>query len=1237
MKKPQDISSRGARTGVIFLLALFLALCGGRYLPARAGGVDPRGGGRAEVSAAGARGGSPEGAAEESPGIEITAGGAGSFPGVDSIAWAAGRAWEESPGGEVPGGEPWSDTVSGTANTEGAVGDSGEPCAPGQDPYAPGQGLGDEGLEGLEGPEKTGASGEDGGGDAYALGQVIVKFRKGTAEQRALEFLRQCGVKEVLREIGARAGGLSEGLAGTLAGNPEAEPAGAGKAEPAAGGEGGKAENGAGEGAGGTVRLLALADGVSVEEGLRVLRFFPWVEYAEPDYLRKAVYTPNDTYFGNQWAYHNTGQTIGGQVGTPDADMDAVEGWDVERGFTNPPTVAVIDTGTDLAHPDLQNKLWVNADETAGNGVDDDGNGYVDDRYGYNWAGISHLYENNWAWRLGYDADRRAFAQSIKGTGAYLTSVGIKLRKTGSPAQPITVSVRSSLNGADLASATINPSEVSSLLKMEVTKTLSSAVRLTAGATYYLVFSTAQNDTANYYLLFMNYDDPADPNPWYDLYADGCGWRWLASSSSWEQGSGYDFYFRTNANPVPRDDDGHGTHCAGIVGAETGNATGVAGTCPGARVMSLKAGDCVGSFYSSDVIAALRYAADNGAGVISMSFGGTSSSSAEQDAVNYAYGKGAVLCAAAGNDGNTTVNYPAGYAHVIGVGATDNQDQVATFSNYNASVDLSAPGVYIASTSPTYPVALTSYGMPANYCYMSGTSMASPMAAGAAALLRSRNPSLGSDAVQQALQDGADDKGDAGRDDHYGWGRVNIYRSLSLVGPTPSLTSLSPSSGKVGAQVTLNGSGFGAARGSSHVSFGTVQVAEGDYVSWSDTRVVCRVPPMAAGSVQVTVTTGGGTSNGLPFNVLPFVVTATASGVGGSVSPPSQNVSYGGTATVNISPLAGYGIASITDNGEAKPVANPYYVHNVDRDHAVTVTFAANTYTIACAVDPSGSGSVTGAGAYAHGSTVRLEASANAGWRFVEWREGGGVVSTSAVYTFTAERDRSLVARFAAVVVPAAAFYFAEGTCRPGYTPYLCVQNPNGTAATVRITYMLGNGRTQVYSISVPANSRATVPVKAHLGEGEDEAHDFSCKVECVNGLQIVAERPLYFNRGGVSGGHDVVGATSPAAAFCFAEGTCRPGYTPYLCVQNPNGTAATVRITYMLGNGRTQVYSISVPANSRATVPVKAHLGEGEDEAHDFSCKVECVNGLQIVAERPVYFNRGGVSGGHDVVGYSP
>ncbi len=218
---------------------------------------------------------------------------------------------------------------------------------------------------------------------------------------------------------------------------------------------------------------------------------------------------------------------------------------------------------------------------------------------------------------------------------------------------------------------------------------------------------------------------------------------------------------------------------------------------------------------------------------------------------------------------------------------------------------------------------------------------------------------------------------------------------------------------------------------------------------------------------------------------------------------------------------------------------------------------------------------------------------------------------------------------------PASTVYFAEGTCRPNFDSYICLYNPNVNKASVKITYMLGNGTTKVQDVTVA--TRATVHPADIIGTGEDASHDFSAKVECTNGQTIVAERPMYFNYKGVwTGGHDVIGATSPGFTFDFAEGTCRPNFDTYFCIQNPGSSPAKVHITYMMGDGTTKGQDITVGANSRSTVYCRDTLGTGDDAAHDFSAKVECTNGQRIVAERPMYFNYKGVwTGGHDVVGY--
>jgi hypothetical protein len=221
---------------------------------------------------------------------------------------------------------------------------------------------------------------------------------------------------------------------------------------------------------------------------------------------------------------------------------------------------------------------------------------------------------------------------------------------------------------------------------------------------------------------------------------------------------------------------------------------------------------------------------------------------------------------------------------------------------------------------------------------------------------------------------------------------------------------------------------------------------------------------------------------------------------------------------------------------------------------------------------------------------------------------------------------------------PAPAFYFAEGNCRPNFESYLCIQNPGTMDSDVMVTYMKADGTTQVQKFTVGKSSRYTFRVKDLLGEGSDPSHDFSCKVETTNGQNIIVERPMYFAYGGVwTGGHDVMGATSPGTAFYFAEGTCRRNFEPYLCIQNPDPAVdAAVKITYMRGDGANQEQTLTVARNSRYTVKVKEVLGEGNTASSDFSCLVECAKGQNIIVERPIYFDYKGWNGGHDVVGAS-
>jgi thermitase len=220
---------------------------------------------------------------------------------------------------------------------------------------------------------------------------------------------------------------------------------------------------------------------------------------------------------------------------------------------------------------------------------------------------------------------------------------------------------------------------------------------------------------------------------------------------------------------------GHGTHVAGSAAALTNNAKGVAGTCPGCSLYNAKVLNDTGVGLISWEANGIIWAADNGAKVINMSLGGPGTSSTEQDAVNYAWSKGVVVVAAAGNDNTSILNYPAAYPNTIAVGATDSNDAKASFSNYGSSwVDVAAPGVNILSTT-----------INGGYGSFDGTSMASPHVAGEAGLLWSKSGLCGATdntCVRNQIESKADQT--AGTGTNWAKGRINANGGLSG-GTTP--------------------------------------------------------------------------------------------------------------------------------------------------------------------------------------------------------------------------------------------------------------------------------------------------------------------------------------------------------------------------------------------------------------------------------------------------------------------
>ena len=221
-----------------------------------------------------------------------------------------------------------------------------------------------------------------------------------------------------------------------------------------------------------------------------------------------------------------------------------------------------------------------------------------------------------------------------------------------------------------------------------------------------------------------------------------------------------------------KDSSGHGTRMAGIVAAVTGNGKGIAGVAfKSVKIMPVTVLDATGVGQDSDIIAGVVWAADHGADVILMGFSNPDFSRHLQDAIDYAWSKGAVLVAATGNGSAGTPTFPAGDRGVIGVSATDANDLLASFSNFGQDVFLAAPGTDIYTTD-----------LNEGYTYISGTSPSSAVVAGVAAFMKAVDPTLTNGIILGRLArsaDPANNPEDPAFTGKYGYGRVNLAKALA--------------------------------------------------------------------------------------------------------------------------------------------------------------------------------------------------------------------------------------------------------------------------------------------------------------------------------------------------------------------------------------------------------------------------------------------------------------------------
>ncbi len=386
-----------------------------------------------------------------------------------------------------------------------------------------------------------------------------------------------------------------------------------------------------------------LANGVDLDRAITVFSGQPDIQSVARDSIVSVAQTPNDPRLSELWNLQK---------------INAAEGWNATTG-TGQTIVAVIDTGVDYSHPDLAANIWTNIREVAGNGRDDDGNGFVDDIRGYDFG-----------------------------------------------------------------------------------------------------------------------DNDADP----------------------------------------MDENGHGTHVAGIVGATGNNGVGVTGVSQHTRIMPLRFMAADGSGYTSDAVRAIDYAIRNGAKILNNSWGGSAADPTLAAAIERARAAGVIVVIAAGNeqvDNDTTPSYPATYArqsnNTVVVASTSSSDQLSWFSNYGRSVTIAAPGESILSTARG-----------GGYITKSGTSMAAPVISGALALLWDLHPTWSYTQILDKLRTSVDTSGELTGKVSTG-GRVNLAKLLSVSTPVPPTapppTALGLRWGGHGPKVTT--SVFG---GANSTSFNTLRV-----------------------------------------------------------------------------------------------------------------------------------------------------------------------------------------------------------------------------------------------------------------------------------------------------------------------------------------------------------------------------------------------------------------------------
>ena len=525
-------------------------------------------------------------------------------------------------------------------------------------------------------------------------------------------------------------------------------------------------------------------DGISVKNALEKLRKNPAILYAEPDYIVSKAGVPNDARFDELWGMHNTGQT----GGVDDADIDAPEAWDISTGSRDV-VVGVIDTGVDYNHPDLTANMWVNPGEIAGDGIDNDNNGFIDDVHGIN--------------------------------------------------------------------------------------------------------------------AITNSGDPMD-------------------------------------------DNGHGTHVSGTIGATGNDGVGVAGVNHNVSIIGCKFLDGNGDGSTSDALTCIDYFVDlkNNHNVdvstLNNSWGGGGFSQALYDSITATSDANILFVAAAGNggyDNDASPSYPSSYDHdsVLAVAGTNHTDAMYTSSQYGlTSVDIAAPARNVLSTVPG-----------GGYSSFTGTSMATPHVAGAAALVLSVNPELSAVELKELLMNSGD-ANPATEGKTVSGKRLNIHNALLDADPSPGFTlKVTPNSNTIEVGETA-----------------TYSFDVGSIADWDGEVSLTLVSPLAGATLSTDTATPGTsfeltvpTTSETQWGEYNFTVTATSgelvktASVSLMVNPEGLNeFTYTNDEVISIPDNNAEGITSVINVADDLTVfASDIYVnitHSWIGDLIVTLTSPTGTSAV---------------------------------------------------------------------------------------------------------------------------------------------------------------------------------------------------------------------------------------------------------------------------------------------------